>query len=342
MSQRPIGVGVVGLGFMGGTHVAAYRSAHAAGHPNRLVAVCDSRPERLSGEGGAGGNIETGSGSQRLDSAEVRSYQSYEAFLADPDVSAVSICTPTDSHVDLALAALRAGKHVLVEKPVAVAPDEVERLEWVARESGTVCMPAHCIRFWPAWAWLLDAVRDGRFGSVRSAVFRRLATPPAWSQSFYEDTARSGGALFDLHIHDTDFVLACFGPPEAVSSTGSSHHVTTLYRYPDGPAHVVAEGGWDHSQGFPFRMQFTVVFEDATADYAHLRQPELQLFHEGEARAVETDGTTGYDEEVRHFLDAIARGTPPAVGLAEALATARTLVAERASLSRGGPVEVNL
>ena len=70
------------------------------------------------------------------------------------------LCTPTDSHVDLAIAALRAGKHVLVEKPVAVDPADVERLAMVARENGTICMPAHCIRFWPAWAWLRDAIGD--------------------------------------------------------------------------------------------------------------------------------------------------------------------------------------
>src|SRR4029453_5583634 len=97
--------------------------------------------------------------------------------------------------------------------------------------------------------------------------------PPAWSPAFYGDPARSGGALFDLHVHDADLVRWLFGAPGAVTSTGTLDHVTTLYRYADGPAHVVAEGGWDHAGGFPFSMGYTVVFERATAGLGPARPP---------------------------------------------------------------------
>jgi len=101
------GVGVIGLGFMGRTHVAAYRAAEASGHANRLVAVCDADEARRRGEGDAGGNLATGAGSTRIfDPAEVKGYAAPEELLADPRVELVSICTPTDTHVDLAIAAL--------------------------------------------------------------------------------------------------------------------------------------------------------------------------------------------------------------------------------------------
>lgn len=334
MSAREIGVGVVGLGFMGGTHVQAFRAANAAGYANRLVAVCDADAERRAGRGNAG-NIATGSGERLFDPDEVVATDDPAELLAHPNVELVSICTPTDTHVDLALAALAAGKHVLVEKPLALRSADVEPLARAAREARTLCMPAHCIRFWPAWRHALEAVRAETYGPVRSAVFRRLASMPTWSAGFYGDAERSGGALFDLHIHDADFVRTCFGEPASVASTGDLHHVTTLYRFPDGPVHVVAEGGWDHTPGWTFEMTFTLVCERATLDYRLGRDPELVRCEDGEAHAVELPATSGYDEEIRALLAAIAHGasTPP-ISVDDALGTARLLEAERASLAQ--------
>ena len=335
MSEHTVGVGVIGLGFMGGTHVQAYRAANAAGSSNRLVAVCDADAERRAGRG-AGGNIATGSGDRLFDPSDVQATSDPDELLANPAVELVSICTPTDSHVDLALRALDAGKHVLVEKPVALESATVERLARRAREAETVCMPAHCIRLWPAWRWAADQVRAGTFGAARSAVFRRHGSMPGWSQGFYEDAARSGGALVDLHIHDADFVLACFGAPNAVTSAGDLHHVTTLYHYDEGPVHVVAEGGWDHADGWPFRMSFTIVCEDGTIDYEFPRAPELRLVRNGSVDAIDVGATTGYDEEVRAILKTIASGErTSAVTIDDALAVARLLEAERASLASG-------
>src|SRR3954468_21614645 len=116
-----IGVGVIGLGFMGQIHVRAYQSAAADGLPCELRAVCDPDSARLTGHPSAAGNLGPGPGAQPLfDPAHVRGHTDADSLLADPSINLVSICTYTDSHVDLALRALRAGKHVLVEKPVAI------------------------------------------------------------------------------------------------------------------------------------------------------------------------------------------------------------------------------
>ena len=85
------------------------------------------------------------------------------------------MCTHTDSHVEIALGALRAGKHALVEKPVALTADAVRPLADAARDAKTLCMPAHCIRFWPGWDWLRDAIVSGEHGRVVSATFLREA-----------------------------------------------------------------------------------------------------------------------------------------------------------------------
>jgi len=315
-------VGVVGLGFMGRTHIEAWRAASTGGRANEIVAVCD-RPEVLAG----------------VDRAKARTYDRAEDLFADSGVDAVSLCTPTPSHVDLAIAALAAGKHVLVEKPIAIRSADAERLSDAALRAGTLCMPAMCVRFWPGWSWLAERIRAGTFGAVRSAVFRRLGTRPGWSNGFYEDYAQSGGALFDLHVHDADFVRWTLGAPARVHAAGSLDHATTLYGYSEGAAHVAAEGGWDHAAGFPFTMAYTVVFETATADYDSNREPKLRLTRGGKSEAVPLEPTTGYDGEIRHFADAIAGKADLAATCGQATALVRMLEAERKSLESGAPAK---
>ena len=329
--KEPVTVGIIGLGFMGATHLQAYEQANRDGFPNRLVAVADADPDRRRGIASGAGNMEVASG-KLFDPWSVGAYEDPLEMLQKEDVQLVSICTPTSTHVDLAIAALRAGKHVLLEKPVALTAAEVERLVESARGLDRLCMPAMCQRFWPGWSWLKEQIDQGTFGPVHSAVFRRLGSRPGWA-SFYQSADESGGALFDLHIHDADFIRFCFGEPDSVTSTGSLDHVTTLYRFQGAPEHVVAEGGWDHTAGFPFRMSFTVVFEEATADFDLGRDPELLLFKDGEGVPVEVSSLNGYDGEVRHLLQAISDGQARVEPtLEETVGLIRMLEQERASL----------
>ena len=201
-TDATIGVGVIGLGFMGRTHARAYNAAREAGHPCRLAAVCDGDAERLDGRDVAQGNIESATGGGRLwEPSELLATTDPDELLADDSVAVVSVCTPTESHVDLAIRALEAGKHVLVEKPVAVTSAEVRRLLEVSSRTDRHCLPAFCMRFWPGWTWLKERVEDGAHGPVQSAVFRRLGNPPGWSSAFYQDPARTGGALVRLDTH---------------------------------------------------------------------------------------------------------------------------------------------
>ncbi len=334
--RRPIGVGVAGLGFMGRTHIEAYGSANAAGFANKLVAVCSQRPEELDGRARAGGNLATGAAAQVFDPAVVRTYLEFDRLIADKEVELVSICTHTSTHVDFALQALAAGKHVLVEKPVALSAKEIEPLARAAREARTLCMPGHCMRFWPGWQWLVEQVRAGTFGAPRSYTARRLAGRPDWSPEFYGNPQATGGALVDLHIHDADFVRFCFGDPRRVLAGGSLDHVTASYGFDGGPAHVVAEGGWDHAGGFPFRMGYVAAFEKATADFDSSREQPLLLHSGGKCEPVPATGPGGHEGEIRHLLAAIAEGRRDLlVTIDDALATARLLDAERESLERG-------
>ncbi len=332
LPKRPIRVGVVGMGFMGQTHLRAYTAAEKAGFPCRVVAVADHNQDRLTGRATASGNIKPVRDERLFDPTSVRVYDDPERLLRDSDIELVSICTHTDTHVPLAITALQAGKHVLVEKPVALDPVAIEALAREQARSGKLCMPAMCMRFWPAWAWLKARIDDGSLGAVRSATFQRLGTRPTWAGDFYDDMARSGAALFDLHIHDVDFVQWCFGSIRSVASAGSEHHVSTLYETERGPAHLLAEGGWDQSPGWPFRMRFVVGFEHATADFDVSRDEPLVLYRAGEPEAIAVPAASGYDGEIRHMLDAVARmRTTTTATLDEALSVSRVLQAEARS-----------
>ncbi len=332
MSEDSIGIGVLGLGFMGRTHVRAWNAATQDGHACHLAAVSDARPEALTGEDQASGNIEASAGERLFDPGVVHCHTEPEALFADESVQIVSICTPTDSHVELCLRALEAGKHVLIEKPLALTAEACEPVARAAASASTLCMPAFCMRFWPGWDWLAREAKAGSFGAVQSASFRRLASPPAWNPDFYRDPTKTGGALVDLHIHDTDFVRFAFGEPDSVQSTGTLDHVTTHYQYANGPTHVAAEGAWDHHPGFPFEMRYVVVFEEATADFQFGREQPLLVHKGGESQAIPLADHLGYDGEVRHLLAAVRGECELAATAEDALATARLLDLERSSL----------
>lgn len=314
-----LGVGIIGAGFMGRTHAAAYLAAAGAGLPVTLIASTADR------DGTVPGNL------LNLPDPQV--------LLDRSDIQAVSICTYTDSHVELALAALSAGKHVLVEKPVALRRSEVERLAAAARHSGLVCLPAMCMRFWPGWPWLRERVLAGTFGAVRSAEFTRISARPGWGTGFYSDPERSGGALFDLHIHDVDFIRWCFGQPAALTSSGGREDVRTTYEYPGGPPGVSARGAWLADPATAFAMRYLVRFEEAEIHFDHADPSPLRVRRGDATDIVALPGGSAYEGEVRHFVELVlGRATRPVATLDEAAAVTAILEAESRSLASGSAV----
>lgn len=338
MERIMIGIGIIGLGVMGTTHLAAYAAAEAAGYSCSLRAVCDEDAARRAGKSAQAGNMQ--SGKALFDPAVVTAYEKPDQLLADPNVHLVSICTPTWTHVDLAIAALAAGKHVLVEKPVAITTEPVRRLLEASKQSNKLIMPAMCMRFWPAWAWLKDAIDTSKFGKLRALNLQRVGSLPAWSTWFADDRL-SGGAIVDLHIHDVDFIRFAVGRPTAVTSAGHAHHVSTIYHYDDERLHVTAQGGW-LSPGTPFRMRYIAEFEEATADFDLARDQQLLLCQNGESEPVEVTKQTGYDEEVRHLLETIKSQTTPGQSLSAAPALASAPSPLRATLDDAVDVAIIL
>jgi predicted dehydrogenase len=337
MTARRVNVAVAGLGFMGATHLRAYQVNRQA----RIVAVCDPVRQPVNGVlSGVQGNLNRG-GDLALGS-RVKVYREFTELIADPDVELVDICTPTALHAAQAIAALKAGKHVLCEKPLAQNVAAARKILDTAAKSENFLMPAMCMRFWPGWNWLKRVVMEQTFGAVQAAGFRRVTAKPAWSQA----ETHLGGALLDLHIHDTDFVNFLFGRPAAVFSTGVTSaagavdHIVTQYIYPRG-AVVQAEGSWLLPDGF--NMSFTLHCERATIDFDLSLGPDaLRLQAAGKkARTIKLKKTDGYHEEIACFVDSVARGVKPSVVTAEdGLAALEICAAEEKSVRTGKVVKL--
>jgi predicted dehydrogenase len=308
-----LNVGIIGLGSMGMTHLAAHlKEAHA-----RVVAVSDLKFATPGAKIGRVGNIpgHTDDIGPALD--EIIKYSNAADLLANPDIQAVDICAPTSEHKNLALAAIRAGKHVLVEKPLARTSADAREIAAAARTANLVLMPAHCMRFWPGWDWLKEAVDSRRFGAVESAVFTRVGGKPP--VPFYNDGVACGGAHFDLHIHDTDFVAHLFGKPAAVSSfgrigeSGAVEHTFTHYHFSGENTHalVTAEGAWTRdSEKRPFTMRYAVSFEHASAVFDLTAPDPLLLYRPGQAtEAIPLQPGIGYAYEIAEFIRCATAGT---------------------------------
>ena len=146
-------------------------------------------------------------------------HASYEALLADPDVDAVYIPLPNHLHAEWTIAALRAGKHVLCEKPLAMTADDAQRMVDEARDTGRHLMEAFMYRHHPTWVAALDLVASGRIGT--------LTAVQSWFSYFNDDAANirnvleyGGGALFDIGCYSVNLSRMLFGgEPQRVAAS---------------------------------------------------------------------------------------------------------------------------
>ncbi|MCU1328289.1 MAG: oxidoreductase domain protein [Bryobacterales bacterium] len=301
-------VALLGLGYMGATHAKAWTSVSGA----RLAAVMSSDERKLSGDlTGIEGNL--GNSGEKLDFSGAKKYRRLEDVVADPDIDAVDICLPTDLHASAAAAALRAGKHVLVEKPIALQADVADALVIQAGHSGKILMAGQVLRFVPSYLRLREELSTS--GAVRSAFFRRRCAAPAWSR-WLADPAKSGGGVFDLLIHDVDFCISLWGVPQAVRASGYEELAAGIdwihaeLKYP-GLGPVVVTGGWHHPKSYPFSMEFTVVTAAATFDWPFGGALLNKYGADGEVSHLTLSTADPFAAELTYFTECVSAGHQP-------------------------------
>ena len=298
-------IGVIGLGFMGRVHLQIYRSLEEV----EIAGICSPSGRNFDGKFTPDSGNQGPAESFSLDMSRIRAGTDPYALISASDIDLIDVCSPTDTHAQLAKAALQAGKHVICEKPLARHSAEARELAAIAIRESRFLFPAMVVRYMPEWVFLKEAVASQRFGGVRAARFSRLCEPPTWNLDFFLDWERSGGALFDLLIHDIDFAEYCLGPADQVFARGTSiasgaiDQMTCLLSAGQ-CANVVVEGGWTAAPGFGFRSQFSVLFEEGTLEFDSSRDNgALWLINEGKRAAVDNlPRENGYEAELRSFL----------------------------------------
>lgn len=299
-------VGLIGCGMMGIMHSNCYKNLKDV----ELAAVADVCIDKAE-------NIAKGT------NATV--YADGRDLIANADVDVIDICLPTFLHAEFTLLAMDKVKYVCVEKPVTLTVEESEALIKKQKETGCQVQVGQVIRFWDEYVELRKIIKSGEYGKVVNANFRRISPSPNWAwKNWLHDTALSGGAAQDLHIHDIDYVLSVFGEPEEMSSVSNiieeeNSYINTLMKYKE---HVVTvEGTWGLPTSYPFSATFRVVFEKAVVEnqggkfmlYKDGTAEEIKIEKKDLASATKSNGNIsdlgGYFNELTYFTNCAINGT---------------------------------
>lgn len=256
----------------------------------------------------------------------------------ESDVKGVVIAAPAELHAQLALEALAAGKHVYVEKPLALSIEDGEAMRDAANTAGRILMVGHLLQYHPVFAALRHMVRAGEFGALRYAYSNRLSTGKFRVE---ED------AFWSLAPHDISMLLALFDEaPDEVRLSGRDFITPGVadearldMSFPSGGrAHVFAS--WLH----PFKEQRLVVvgetgmavfddvrpWDEKLAVYRHVIDTtgHVPVPHKAEPDYIAVAQGEPLKSECQHFLDCMADGTSPLTDAEEALRVLRVLDAQ--------------
>ncbi len=198
-------VGVIGGGSISEFHIKPYiKNAEV-----ELVAFCDGNELRLAKVG------------ERYGVTEL--YSNYEELLKNEEIDAVSICTWNNSHAEIAIAALAAGKHVLVEKPLSMTVDQALAVEAAVEKSGKILQVGFVRRHGDNTKLLKQFIDQDELGEIyyaKASCLRRLGNPGGW----FSDRSKSGGGpLIDLGVHMIDICWYLMGKPRPVSVSGNTY-----------------------------------------------------------------------------------------------------------------------
>ena len=308
-------IGIVGVGFMGMIHYLAARELRGA----RVTAVCSRDPKKLAGDWrGIRGNF--GPPGTQMDLSKVKRYQDFDDLLADPDIDLVDVTTPTHLHPAMALRALRAGKHVLVEKAIALEARDADAMLRAAAQAGKLLLVAHVLPFFPEFAFAAEAIRAGTYGRLLGGHFRRVISRPDWSADIGDVSKTVGPAVY-LHVHDTHFIGLVAGVPARVFSTGVVHqdgtveYLTTQYLYGEGGPAVSCSSGAVAMSGRPFVHGYEIYLEKATLAYESGTTPLTVYTADGRSKNPKlrggADPLSAFTTEIQTAAEGVRTGKEP-------------------------------
>jgi predicted dehydrogenase len=321
----------------------------------RLVAFASRDAKKRSGDWrGIQGNF--GPPGEVIDVSGLRRYAEVDEVIHDDSIDLVDICLPPYLHAEVAMRAMKAGKHVFCEKPMALTPADCRRMVAAAQRAGRQVLVGHVLPFFPEYAHARKVIDSGKYGRLLGGTFQRVISDPLWLPDFY-DPQRVGGPLVDLHVHDAHLIRMLFGMPSHVCSEGRMRgevveYCTTFFRFPDPQLVVTAQSGVIGQQGRSFTHGFEIHLERATLQYtlAVLADGQVEIMPlkilDARGKVIRPElgadsPTAAFEAEIKEVAKSIRSGKPSAV-LSGDLARDAIVLCHRQteSVRAGRPVKV--
>lgn len=334
-------IGIIGAGGMGRTHSRCWNQLPGA-TVSAIADVQKQKAETLAAQIGG---------------SEMGVFDNADALLADPAIDVVSLCVPTDLHRSLTEAALHAGKHVLCEKPMALTLTDCDAMIAAAKTAGKLLTVGQVVRFFPEYASAKRLVETGVVGKPAAIRVRRGGSFPRTDTDWFADPARSGGVIFDLLVHDIDWLLWCFGPIERVYAHSLTSRLAdktldhldyallTLRHRSGVISH--AEGTWADPGGFVTTWEIAGDQGLLTHDSRRAASLKTALHEMPPAKkgvplpsSPNAPGDDPYYRQIEAFARAIQENEPVAVTPEEARAAIAVAAAARESARTGVAVEI--
>ncbi len=335
---------------MGGTHARCWSRLPGA----QVVAIADMQAEKAQA---LAARIAGTSGTDGMPQVFSRA----EEMLSVREIDIVSVCVPTSAHRALTEAAATAGKHILCEKPMALTLEDCDAMISAAQKAGVVFTIGQVVRHFPEYARAKALVDSGAVGAPAAVRVRRGGDFPRTDTDWYADPAHSGGVIFDLMVHDLDWLRWCFGPVTRVYARGLTERLAAgeldhidyallTLRHESGVISH-AEGTWADPSGFA--TAFEIVGDGGMLEHDSRRTVTLtQALRTTESggrssgggvtvpRSLLADDDDPYFRQIESFAGTVRNGTPLIVTPEEARAAAAIALAARESLRTGQAVTV--
>lgn len=251
-------------------------------------------------------------------------YVDQEEMYEKEELDAVLICTPTFTHEEMVRRALDHGVHVMCEKPFVLDYKVAEELFAIADNRGLRIMVMQVVRFWPEYVKIKEMVQSGTLGEIKNVYLNRLSSHPTWA-TWHRDPEKSGGGLYDLHIHDVDYLYHVFGRVDSVYAVGKQeksgcfNNVSTVMKFACGISAVV-EGFMDITGSFGFTTNVRVNGSGASVEMLNKAVPsedgsltridELVLYKKEMPEQIpDMKKYNPYAKETEYFAECVQSGT---------------------------------
>ncbi|MCL1854276.1 MAG: Gfo/Idh/MocA family oxidoreductase [Clostridia bacterium] len=325
---------ILGVGFIGTNHAEALLNSKMA----ELTAIVE-----LNEEAGKSAAAKYG----------CPYYATLEEALSKEPLDVVIICLPSYLHEEHAVRAVGHKLHVLCEKPFSLSVESARRMFDAAERNGVGMMAAQAARWTPELVEINDMIKKDMIGKIHIGVAKRLGQHPNWS-TWHRDPAKSGGGLYDLCIHDLDFLVSVFGKVRSVHSIGWRsptkcwNHIVNHLIFTSG-ANISCEASMEMPDGYPFSVGYRIVGDKGGVEYnyaagfnIHAESTSSLICYEngGERKVLEVVPKDVYQLEIEAFLSCLHGEQPLPVTREDTLEVLSIAEAINQSLETGKPVEL--